>query len=199
MDDPHGWIEFATLFVLGGILAEWPGVLAIVQRDRYVVLVAAIAAYATLRMAWPPVGENPATLPFAEAIAWAAVSAVNQLAWVLTVVGFLTRRLNRGSPMLTYATEAALPVYILHQTLIVFIVYQLHLVDWPLGVKIVVTLGFTLAGSLMLYEIFVRRSRVLRVLFGVKPRAREIGPEGLMPDAGEVADDVTSHLRAPSS
>lgn len=76
-----------------------------------------------------------------------------------------------------YATEAALPVYILHQTLIVFAVYHLHDVDVPIGGKIVMTLTFALAGSLGFYEFVIRRSRLLRTLFGVKTPAREIGPE----------------------
>ncbi|MFI4999605.1 MAG: acyltransferase family protein [Reyranellales bacterium] len=198
LGDLHGWMEFATLFVLGGILAEWPRVLAAVQRERYAALAAAVAAYGTLMMEWPSIGENPAALPAAESIAWACASAINQLAWVLAFVGFLTRHLNRGSPLLAYATEAALPVYILHQSLIVFAVYHLHHVNWPLGTKIFLTLSFTLAGSAALYEIVIRRSTWLRLLFGVKPRARAIGPEVLVPD-GRPSPGVTNRSRVPFS
>ena len=35
LGDPHGWLEFATLMVLGAMLAQWPRVLAAVQRGRY--------------------------------------------------------------------------------------------------------------------------------------------------------------------
>jgi glucan biosynthesis protein C len=196
--DLHGWIEFATLFVLGGILAWWPGVLVGVQRERFAALAAAIAAYAMLRMEWPSIGENPAMLPIADSVAWACASAINQLAWVLAAVGFLTRHFNRGSPILAYATEAALPVYMLHQTLIVFAVYHLHQVNWPLASKIVLTLSFTFAGSMALYEILIRRSKWLRLLFGVKPRAQAIGPEVLLPEA-RPATDVTNRSRARSS
>ena len=100
-------------------------VLEAVQRGRYASLTAGTLAYAVLRFAWAQVGDNPAALPLDQAIACCAVSGLDQLAWVLTAIGFCTRRLNRGSAALAYFTEAALPVYVLHQTLIVYAVYHL--------------------------------------------------------------------------
>ena len=115
------------------------------------------------------------------------------LAWVLCVTGFVTRWLNRSTPALAYLNEAALPVYILHQTLMVYAVFHLHHVGWPLGDKIALTFAFAVSGSFALYELAIRRSRWLRLLFGVKDRAAGIGLEALMPEA------VTSRWRGPSS
>jgi glucan biosynthesis protein C len=181
--DLHGWIEFATLFLLGGALAQWPEILQAVQRLRFRALAIGIIAYASLRLIWPAIGENPGTLPTGQSIAWCAISAANQLAWILTAVGFLTHHFNRPSPALTYLTEAAMPVYVLHQTLIVYAVYHLHHVNWPLDAKITITGSFATLGALGLYEVAIRRSKWLRILFGVKPRARALGPELLMPEA----------------
>ena len=197
--DAHGWIEFTTLFLLGGILAEWPDVLKAVQRTRFASLGIAIAAYATLRLIWPDIGENPGVLPTGQSIAWCCASAVNQLAWVLAALGFLTKHFNRGSPALTYLTEAAMPVYVLHQTLIVYAVYHLHHRAWPLGAKLVITLSFATLGALGLYEVAIRRSKWVRILFGVKPRAQALGPELLVQNAGQNAGGVTSRSTGRSS
>ncbi len=197
ISDGHGWLEFGTLLVLGGCLAEWPVLLAAVQRERYVSLVVGLVAYAVLRMEWPTITDNPSALPLGDAIGWCTLSALNVLAWVLTVTGFVTRWLSRSSPALAYATEAALPVYILHQTLIVFAVYHLHGVNWPTIAKFFVTVSFSLLGSLALYELVIRRSRWLRLMFGVKNRAREIGPEALLPK--DVPSAATNRSRASSS
>ncbi len=191
IDDPHGWIEFASLFVLGGLIGLWPDMLASLQRGRYFSLGAAILAFAALKA----MTNDPSLLSFGRDTVWDFLSALNQLAWVLTAIGFITRVLNRGSSFLTYATEAAMPVYVLHQLLIVVAVYQLHHVSWPLAAKYVLTFSFALLGSLALYEAVVRRSRVLRFLFGVKARARHIGADTLVP----AGDAVTSRWRAPSS
>jgi hypothetical protein len=75
-----------------------------------------------------------------------------------------------------------MPVYVLHQTLIVYAVYHLHHVNWPLDAKITITGSFATLGALGLYEVAIRRSKWLRILFGVKPRARALGPELLLPE-----------------
>lgn len=194
--DPHGWLEFAILMVLGATLAQWPQVLAAVQRGRYVAVLVGTVCFFLLKHDWPTIGDDPTGLPLDSAIAWSAVAGLDVLAWVLAVTGFVTRLLTRDTPLLRYATEAALPVYVLHQTLIVYAVYHLAHVNWPLGVKIVMTLSFCVLGSLAIYEGAIRRNRWLRLLFGVKDRAADIGLESLIASVGE---RLTSRRRARSS
>ena len=105
-----------------------------------------------------------------------AIAAPALTAWTAYL---LCRHLTRDTPLLRYATEASMPVYVLHQTLIVYAVYHLAHVNWPLGVKIVLTLSFCVMGSLALYEAAIRRNRWLRLLFGVKDRAADIGLDDL--------------------
>lgn len=196
LTDGHGWLEFAVLMMLGGVLAQWRQVLAAIQNERYILLVVGIAAYVSLRGLWPSIGEDPTPLPASEAVAWATLSALNLMCWTLAALAFLTRRFRTGSPALTYFTEAALPVYILHQTLIVFAVVHLRAVDWPLGLKIAFTLCFAVTVSLALHELVIRRSRWLRPLFGVKERAGAIGLDAVL---APLLLALTSRWRAPSS
>jgi glucan biosynthesis protein C len=196
--DLHGWMQFTTLMLLGGALALWRPLLAAIQRERYVALAIGILAYIALIDEWNSADLDPTTLPFFNAVAYCSLSGLNVLAWVLAATAFLTHWFNRPSPILTYATEAAMPVYMLHQTLIVFAVYQLGHEPWPLPIKLVITFSFALLGSLALYELAIRRSSVLRRLFGVKPRARQIGAEVLMPGmtTGGPPPGATSRWRA---
>lgn len=196
LGDPHGWLEFATLMVFGAVLALWPQVLAAVQRGRYGALVVGIACFATLKIEWPTIGDDPNSLRLDSAVAWSVAAGLDVLAWVLAVTGFATRHLTRDTRLLRYATEATMPVYVLHQTLIVFAVYHLEHVSWPLGVKIVMTLSFCVMGSLVIYEVAIRRSAVLRTLFGVKDRAADIGLDTVLSDLGL---KITSRWRARSS
>ena len=192
LTDGHGWLEFAVLMLLGGVLAQWRQVLTAIQNERYILLVVGIAAYVSLRGLWPSIGEDPTPLSASEAVAWSTLSALNLMSWTLAALAFLTRWFRTGSPILTYFTEAALPVYILHQTLIVYAVVHLRGVSWPLGLKIGFTLCFAVTISLALYEVVIRRSKWLRPLFGVKDRAGAIGIEVVLPA-------LTSRWRAPSS
>jgi glucans biosynthesis protein C len=178
LGDPHGWLEFALLFILGGAFAEWPELQSAVERGRLIALVVGLSAYAVMKAAWPAVGDNPSILPATQAIGWCAISAVSTYALILAVVGYLTAWRKRPSAGLAYATEAALPVYILHQTFIVMCVFEFaHLPHWPLIVKIVLTVALSLIASLALFEFVIRRSRWLRPLFGMRaiPAPRAIG------------------------
>ena len=77
--------------------------------------------------------------------------------------------------MVEYAGEAQLPFYILHQTPIVVIGF--YVVPWEVSVLvkyIVITLS-SLVVTLLLYDIGVRRTRLTRFLFGMKPE-KELVP-----------------------
>jgi len=168
-----------------------------VQRARYATLAIGIASFAALKILWPSIGDDPSSLSLSDAIGWSTLAGINVLAWVLTITGFATRLLTRSTPVLTYLTEAAMPVYLLHQTLIVYAVYHLGHVHWMLGAKIFMTVAFALMGSLAVYELVIRRSRLLRPLFGVKERAAGVGLETLV--SYVVNLKLTSRWRAPSS
>jgi hypothetical protein len=153
--------------------------------------------FAALKIVWPSIGDDPRPLSLPGAVEWSALAGLNVLAWVLTITGFATRLLKNSTPVLTYLTEAAMPVYVLHQTLIVYAVYHLGHVHWLLGAKIVMTFSFAVLGSLALYELVIRRSRLLRPLFGVKERAAGVGLETLV--SYVVNLKLTNRWRAPSS
>ena len=71
-----------------------------------------------------------------------------------------------------YANEAVLPFYVIHQTVIVIIGY--YVVRWSAGISIkyfTISLA-SVALTFLLYDIFVRRSNITRVLFGMKPKRR---------------------------
>ena len=88
-------------------------------------------------------------------------------AWIFTCFAFGYKYLNHRGKALTYLSEAAYPVYILHMIFLYagsIIIFPLAL---PVELKFVLTLLFTMAGCLATYEV-IKRIRVLRPLFGLK-------------------------------
>jgi peptidoglycan/LPS O-acetylase OafA/YrhL len=71
-----------------------------------------------------------------------------------------------------YANEAVLPFYVLHQPVIVVIGY--FVLGWglPAAVEYLLISVMALAGTLLLYDLLVRRTPATRVLFGMKARRR---------------------------
>lgn len=94
--------------------------------------------------------------------------SVNNMAWLLMMLGLGRRYLNHNFVGWRYLHRAAYPLYLLHQTILVGIAYVV--LQWPLtnwlrfGSIVAFTLGLTLA----IYELTVRRSKLLQFAFGMK-------------------------------
>ena len=86
----------------------------------------------------------------------------------MAVMGFGMQHLNFTSPFLHYASEASLPFYILHQTVIVTLGY--FIVRWaiPDGLKFGIVLLASFVLVVATYEYLIRRNNALRFLFGMK-------------------------------
>jgi hypothetical protein len=87
-----------------------------------------------------------------------------------------------------YAGEAQLPFYVLHMTPIV--ISGFYVVQWQVNalVKYLVIVLATLVVTLVVYDIAVRRTRLTRFLFGMKPgttQTREPRPKRTQPGSEE--------------
>jgi glucan biosynthesis protein C len=171
MRDLGGWsvLIYPCFLVSGFVIASHERLQARVRQTRWLSLglgVALSAGYLLLRY--------DAALVFAIKAKMAdTLLSLGCWCWLLAVFGFGFQHLGQNRPFLRYANEAALPFYILHQTTIVSLGYLV--VQWaiPDGLKFVCLISGSFLTSVGLYEFLVRRSNLLRVLFGMKPRARE--------------------------
>lgn len=79
--------------------------------------------------------------------------------------------LNRKNKLLSYMNEAAFPIYIIHQTVIIVIAY--YAVQWQLSIwlSFPIILILSLTVSVAVYETILRRIPLVRFLMGIKRRA----------------------------
>lgn len=103
---------------------------------------------------------------------FAAIVVLNAWCWVLALWGFGRRHLDFGTSFLWYASEAVLPFYILHQTVLVCVGY--FVLQWgiPDLVKWLAIFVLSLSGTIAIYALLVRPFNAVRFLFGMKPRPR---------------------------
>ena len=110
---------------------------------------------------------NPDTLS-ARLILFGVMRTFGGWICVLAFFGLTRQYLTMRTPRLSYANEAVLPFYILHQTILLVVGY--FVLQWALPDvlewAIIVVISF--AGIMAIYEYLVRRWNVMRFLFGMK-------------------------------
>ena len=103
-------------------------------------------------------------------------------AWLMTFMSYGRAKLSFGNRFIAWARDASYPVYILHQTLIIVIAYFVIRQPWTPWTKYGIVLAGTLVSCVLLYELLLKRSAVLRLAFGIKVhKARQVEASGAVP------------------
>jgi len=97
------------------------------------------------------------------------------LAWsmVLACVGYGKRYLNKKHRAQDYMNQAVYPFYILHQSVMLVLVYYVVQTPDSVGMKYLFTVGVTFLVSMGIYHFFIRPYEVMRFLFGMKPKDKK--------------------------
>jgi len=87
---------------------------------------------------------------------------------LIVIQGYGNKFLNFHHKLLLYLNEAAFPIYIIHQSVLVMIGYYLIRLDKDVPEKFMLIMISTLITSLLIYELIIKRTGITRFLFGVK-------------------------------
>lgn len=93
--------------------------------------------------------------------------AIESQAWILAVLAFGSKHLNRPGRALAYLSQAAYPVYILHMFFLYLGSSLIFPLTLPVQVQFILVLLFTAAGCFLSFEL-IRRIPYVRMLFGLK-------------------------------
>ncbi|MFJ1969777.1 acyltransferase family protein [Streptomyces sp. NPDC087903] len=173
-----GWNRWAYLlfFVHGYALADDERIRAGTRRLAVPVGVLGLILFAGTAPGFTAL-DDPFTERTAFALCTRALFGAAGWCWVMAILGLLdrsrephgSRRSRLPGPLLAYFAVAALPLYVLHQPVVVSFAYGV--VGWsaPMAVKYAVIVAASLAVILLVYEYAVRRTPVTRFLFGMRP------------------------------
>lgn len=155
--------HYLLLTIYGYLLASMPGVWKWMSEFRRWALIAGLASITLLITAF-----NTGVIAHGSI---ADGIGANIFTWLslMAFLGYGYRYLSFANPLLAWAREASYPFYILHQTVIVAIGYYVIQAPWAPWTKYFVILALSMAACLVLYEGYVRRFAVLRLVFGMKP------------------------------
>lgn len=96
------------------------------------------------------------------------VRLYNLWTWILLLLGYSAKYLNKPSIILTYRNEAVYPFYILHHTVLLILGYYIIQLNLNITFKFLILAIGTFGIVWLIYELFIRKYTVLRFLFGMK-------------------------------
>lgn len=100
--------------------------------------------------------------------------AIESNMWIFAVFGFAYKYLNRPSKALSYLSQGAYPIYILHMIFLYLGSFLIIPLAIPTIVKFIFIVAFTGIGCFTLYDLIIKRVSILRPLFGLKKRNKSV-------------------------
>jgi len=185
-----GWerLAYGFPFLYGLVIASQPRLEAVLRRFRWQALAVGCAATGALGASVVGLGGLGATPGAAVLAGLGALQGLAGWMWVVAIMGFGGAWAARHRPGVgtarsvaapggsrlrraaRYGNEAVLPFYVLHEPVIVAIAWLIVRWHAPSPAQYVALVVLSFAVTLGLYEALVRRFRLTRVLFGLKPR-----------------------------
>ena len=166
-DDWYAHALYGTFFLYGYLIARDHGFWSELARLRKVTLGLAVLFYFLFLARQSLLPDD--TSVWQNQVA-ALITYLNRWLWIVAIFGWGYFLLNRPMKWLPYATEAVYPWYILHQTIIIVVGYNLTRLQLGPVVEPILVLLATLGGCLLLHEFVIRRIRFLRPFFGLSVR-----------------------------
>ncbi|MDX1699946.1 MAG: acyltransferase family protein [Melioribacteraceae bacterium] len=102
-------------------------------------------------------------------LGFVALRSINSLSWVLLIYIAAVKYFSRNSTLLPKLNEAVLPIYLIHQTIIIIIGF--YVIDWSLSIELKFMIIFSLS-CLSMYILYqpIKQIGLLRWIFGMKPK-----------------------------
>lgn len=175
-----GWSRWAYLlfFCYGFVFAGDDAFRAAMRRDARL---SAMAGLALLLVGFPLfllAGGDPFTDMTPQAIIARAMYGAAGWSALVAILGLLDRRATTpatGPPpasarrkVYAYLAAAVLPLYVLHQPVVVAVAYGVVRLDAPIAVKYPLIVAVSLLLTVAAYDLLLRRTRITRFLFGMR-------------------------------
>ena len=169
----HDWAGFATMlvfFVSGYVLYSDERLTRAIRRDWPIAMALGLLTSALiLSSSLSGIGASPSNISneLDLVLQWTVLS-VNGLSWALFIISMGMRYLDFRNRWLEYGQTAIMPLFLLHQPVIIAIAY--YVVQWDTGivVKLPVVLLGSLAVTLAVFEGVIKRVGPLRAFFGIE-------------------------------
>lgn len=92
--------------------------------------------------------------------------------WIMMLVGYAKKYIDRPHRIHQYMNQAIYPYYILHQTIIVILAFYVVKTEEPVLTKYLFIVIVALVLCFFIYHTLIKPYNMMRVLFGMKPKKK---------------------------
>jgi peptidoglycan/LPS O-acetylase OafA/YrhL len=96
------------------------------------------------------------------------LTSIESMNWVFAVFGFGYKYLNKPGKILSYLSQAAYPLYIIHMIFLYLASFIILPLNLPLVLNLTLIILLTFIGCFITYDLIIKRIGFLRPLFGLK-------------------------------
>ncbi|OUR91167.1 hypothetical protein A9Q87_11905 [Flavobacteriales bacterium 34_180_T64] len=173
------WADFLIYmlpFLYGFLFMSNPDFINIIKKKTYLFLVVGVisSGYFIYAAFQDPLNIQEYMSPSysLKHIELSVVSMLIAYSWILFFLGFFAKHMNFKHSILVPANISILPIYVLHQSLI--IVFGYYIVGLELGTftKFIIITFTAIPAAILLYKM-IQSNNVMRFLFGMKRKARK--------------------------
>ncbi|MCP4195963.1 MAG: acyltransferase [Proteobacteria bacterium] len=173
--------HYPMIFLFGFLLMADERFRSAVDRNRRTALIIGLLASATRLL-----GEAG----IAGYVLDMGMKGLAEWAFLIAILGYGHRYLNRPSKLLRHSSEIAYPFYIWHQTVIVILAFFVVQLDMSIGAKFALIAVTATLITWLICEV-LKLTNVTRFMFGMKAKRRQSSPQktfvpsGLQPAPAE--------------
>jgi len=96
------------------------------------------------------------------------LTSIESMNWIFALLGFGYKYLNKPGKILSYLSQAAYPIYIIHMIFLYLASFIFLPLNLPLELNLILIILLTFIGCFITYDLIIRRIGFLRPLFGLK-------------------------------
>jgi hypothetical protein len=167
VNDWGSHLKWAGMFLSGILCAPrddfWDWV-----RQRRGKLLASAALLLALQSACRVIWLTGQAEPVTNAFLWSTTTSLYACAMVGALCGYAQEHFDKCSALLSHLNEAILPIYVLHQPILLISAHYIFPLKLPLSIEGAMLVSITSLGAFAIYEATIRPFRMTRILFGLK-------------------------------
>ncbi|MFX1340317.1 MAG: acyltransferase family protein, partial [Promethearchaeota archaeon] len=170
IDDLANVLTYLTIFILGFLIVSDSRFENSIDRNKKLALILAIITSFIVIIFLGP-GYDPFGNPVGYAIYWTSFS-FSGWCWLIAIYGYGKKLLTKQNSLINHLSEIALPMYIIHLTVIIMIAF--YVLQWEVhwAIKFLIITTSSLIITILLCEL-IKTNNVTRFIFGMRLKTKK--------------------------